>query len=95
MNWSLGSENPYTSARRLVSSNGVLLFAEYDTAKKYWTSGYGMDCDQINVDAWCDEPKPVVYMWKEIGGGDWSSCSKEWFEHCQKDPTLDTKKIEF
>lgn len=54
-----------------------------------------MDCDEIIVDAWCDEPKPVVYMWKEIGGGEWSSCNKTQFEHWQKDPTIDTKTINF
>lgn len=95
MKWFLGNDLPSVSGRYLASSNGVLVFVEYDTRKKYWTSGYGMDCDQINVDAWCDEPKPVVYMYKEIGGGEWSSCSKEWFEHCQKDPVIDTKTIKF
>lgn len=95
MQWFLGDNLPSVSGRYLVYSNGVLLFADYETRKKYFTSGQGMDCDEIIVDAWCDEPKPVVYMWKEIGGGEWSSCNKTQFEHWQKDPTIDTKTINF
>ena len=95
MEWFLGDNPPATSARKLVSSNGVVLFAEYSADKKYWTSGYGMDSEKIHVDAWCDEPEPIIYMWKEIGGGEWSSCNKAHFEHWQKDPTIDTKTIKF
>jgi hypothetical protein len=95
MEWFLGDNPPATSNRKLVSSNGVLLFAEYSAKKKYWTSGDGMDCEKTHVDAWCDEPIPVIYMCKEIGEGEWYSCNKEWFEHCQKDPTIDTKTIKF
>lgn len=95
MQWFLGGDFPATSNRRLVSSNGALLFAEYSHDKKYWTSGYGMDCEKIHVDAWCDEPEPIVYMWKETGETDWQSCSKEWFDICQKYPVIDTKTIKF
>lgn len=95
MEWFLGSDLPATSNRRLVSSNCVLFFAEYSHYKKYWTSGYGMDCEKIHVDAWCDEPEPIVYMYREIGESDWQSCSKEWFDKCQKDPEIDTKTIKF
>ena len=96
MQWFLGDDFPSVSGRDLISSNGVLLFADYETRKKYWKYGQGMDCEKILVDAWAFEPTPIIYMYKEIGGGgEFSPCSKEWFEHCQKDPVIDTKTIKF
>ncbi len=94
MEWFLSKDLPQVSNQYLVSSNGVLIFADYSSVKKRWTWGEGMDREEILIDAWTRKPSPIIYMVKEIGEGDWQSCSKEWFDKCQNSALIDTKIIE-
>lgn len=95
MQWFLSDDLPATSNQYLVSSNGVLIFADYSSVKKRWTCGDGMDREEILIDAWAQKPTPIIYMTREIGEGDWEACSKEWFDRCQDSALIDTKIIEF
>lgn len=85
---------PPKSGRYLVSAFGIIIIADYDEKKKYFTTGSGMDCDEIHVSAWAYIPEPVIYMSREIGEGDFTACSRQWFEKCSEDPLMDTKIIE-
>ena len=36
----------------------------------------------------------IKYFFKEIGGGDWWHCNKEFYEYASESPEFDTKKVE-
>lgn len=35
----------------------------------------------------------TTYHCREIGEGGWRQCTKEWYDHCSKDPHMDTKVV--
>ena len=34
-----------------------------------------------------------VYQYREIGGGVWEECGKDWFDHCSQSPEHDTRTL--
>ncbi|MDM3155765.1 hypothetical protein OGW08_16980 [Citrobacter sp. Cf122] len=38
-------------------------------------------------------PPAPVYQYREIGGGVWEECGKDWFEHCSQSPEHDTRTL--
>ena len=37
----------------------------------------------------------MKYQYKEIGKGDWTDCTKEWYDYCNQSPEHDTKILTF
>lgn len=38
-------------------------------------------------------PPAPVYQYREIGGGVWEECGKDWFDHCSQSPEHDTRTV--
>lgn len=38
-------------------------------------------------------PPAPVYQYREIGGGVWEECGKDWFDHCSQSPEHDTRTL--
>lgn len=43
------------------------------------------------MDSSSNAKRTTTYHCREIGEGGWWQCTKEWYDHCSKDPHMDTK----